>query len=499
MNLKVDGTAVDASPSFGGRTQPVFWRLGESRRHTFEAIYVGIALALDLAVAAIASFAWISLRFPQRDGSVQGIPYSIVAALLVPIWGLLLAGAGAYESKFLTIGSEEFRRVLDAGIRLLAATAFLSFVMRAQVARSFVIITIPVLVVITLFGRYALRKYVHMLRARGRCLRRVLVIGPAEEAIELIHHLRRAVYAGLDVVGACVPEEFETLKVDGQTIPVFGEPALAFNAISRNAVDTLVWAGSRGSHLGHLRRLTCALEGSGVDVLVAPAVIDIAGPRIVVRPVEGLPLLHVEEPQLRGPRRAMKNAVEWLIAAALIFALLPIWLIVGVAIRLTSSGPALFRQERIGKNGRKFTMFKFRTMRNGAEGELPSLLDRNECNGPLFKLREDPRRTLIGRALRRFSIDELPQLWNVLNGTMSLIGPRPPLPREVDRYSEDMHRRFLVKPGITGLWQVRGRAAIPWEESVRLDLYYVENWSLAMDILILWKTIFAVLNRRGAY
>ncbi|MGI8686592.1 MAG: exopolysaccharide biosynthesis polyprenyl glycosylphosphotransferase, partial [Acidimicrobiales bacterium] len=241
------------------------------------------------------------------------------------------------------------------------------------------------------------------------------------------------------------------------------------------------------------------LEGTGVDLLVVPSLVDVAGPRISVRPVAGLPLLHVEEPELGGGARLVKHLVERVAAAVLLVLLLPLLVAVGLAVRCTSRGPALFAQQRVGKHGRRFTLYKFRTMRRSAEAELVDLADANEHDGPLFKIRDDPRRTRLGRALRRVSIDEVPQLWNVVVGQMSIVGPRPPLPCEVEGYSDEARRRLLVKPGLTGLWQVSGRADLPWAEAVRLDLYYVENWSPALDLVILAKTLTAVVRGRGAY
>jgi len=242
------------------------------------------------------------------------------------------------------------------------------------------------------------------------------------------------------------------------------------------------------------------LEGSDVDVLVSSALTDVTGPRISIRPVAGLPLLHIEEPELSGTRRVMKGVFDRVVAGLIILFALPVLVGLGIAVRLTSRGPALFRQTRVGRDGSHFTMFKFRSMYVDAEERKKELESRNErAEGLLFKMRDDPRVTRVGKFLRKWSLDELPQLINVLNGSMSLVGPRPPLPSEVARYEDDVHRRLMVKPGLTGLWQISGRSDLEWDESVRLDLRYVENWSLAMDFVILWRTVFAVLRREGAY
>ena len=285
-----------------------------------------------------------------------------------------------------------------------------------------------------------------------------------------------------------------------EDVPVLGDLTSIADAV-RTAQATTVAIAARGEVSAQaLRRLSWELEGSGVDMLVAPALTDVAGPRIHIRPVAGLPLLHVEEPELSGGRRLLKGAFDRAVACTTLLLILPMMVGLGLAVRLNTAGPVLFRQARCGRGGRPFTMYKYRSMRVGAEAQLQTLLSDNEhAEGLLFKIRRDPRVTAVGRWLRRYSLDELPQLLNVAKGDMSLVGPRPPLPSEVARYDGEVHRRLLVKPGLTGLWQVSGRSDLTWEESVRLDLEYVENWSLAMDFMILWKTAFAVMRADGAY
>jgi exopolysaccharide biosynthesis polyprenyl glycosylphosphotransferase len=267
----------------------------------------------------------------------------------------------------------------------------------------------------------------------------------------------------------------------------------------RHDVDTVAVTSSSETAADYLRRLSWELEGTGLELLVAPGLVEIAGPRLHIRPFEGLPLLAVEQPRFRGGRRLVKGAVDRAAAALALLLLAPVLVGIALAVRLTSAGPVLYRQERIGLNGRSFTMLKFRSMVVDADARLAALREQNISDGLLFKMREDPRVTPVGRWLRRLSLDELPQLLNVLNGSMSLVGPRPPLPVEVARYDSSVSRRLLVKPGLTGLWQISGRSDLPWEEAVRLDLRYVENWSLALDALILWKTGRAVLSSSGAY
>ena len=249
-----------------------------------------------------------------------------------------------------------------------------------------------------------------------------------------------------------------------------------------------------------LRRLSWELEGSGISLVVAPSLTDVAGPRIHIRPVSGLPLLHIEEPDFSGGRRLLKSVADRGIALVSLVLLAPLFALLALLVRLDSEGDVMFRQTRVGVDGRDFTIFKFRSMYRDAEQKLSALMEANEhTDGPLFKMKQDPRITRMGRWLRRFSLDELPQLVNVAKGDMSLVGPRPPLPSEVSQYGLDVRRRLLVKPGLTGLWQISGRLHLSWDESVRLDLHYVESWSLALDAMILWKTVAAVVRRHGAY
>jgi exopolysaccharide biosynthesis polyprenyl glycosylphosphotransferase len=271
------------------------------------------------------------------------------------------------------------------------------------------------------------------------------------------------------------------------------------DVVRRYEVDTVAVLPSPELDGAALRRLGWDLERTRADLLLAPAVTEIAGPRVRIRPVCGLSLRQMERPELRGVRRLAKGAFDRVGAALGILLILPVLVAVAVSVKVTSRGPIFFCQERVGRDGRIFPMVKFRSMEVDAELRLEALAAENEGNGVLFKIRHDPRVTRVGRFLRRYSIDELPQLFNVLRGHMSLVGPRPPLPAEVGHFGADMHRRFVVKPGLTGLWQVSGRSNLSYDESVRIDIHYVEHWSLLLDLMILWRTVGAVLRGDGAY
>jgi exopolysaccharide biosynthesis polyprenyl glycosylphosphotransferase len=327
-----------------------------------------------------------------------------------------------------------------------------------------------------------------------------LVVGDPAHVIELSHQLRREWYAGYTVVGACIPDALIApvpQQLDG--VPVVGSFRRILDAAEAVSADTVAVTGSDELTGRRLRRLGWQMEGSGIALVLAPALTDVAGPRIHTRPVAGLPLIHVESPEFRGVRKALKGFVDRALALVALLLLSPVLLTIAIAIKLDSKGPVIFRQTRVGRGGDEFNVYKFRSMVVDADRMVDALAQYNETDGLLFKMRRDPRVTTVGALLRKWSLDELPQLWNVLAGDMSLVGPRPPLPTEVAWYDLDVARRLLVKPGMTGLWQVSGRSDLSFEDGIRLDLYYVENWSLASDLAILWKTVGAVVKRRGAY
>jgi len=448
---------------------------------------------LDFLAAAVAGALALLVRFGTDGESV----YLVVTLLAPVVWVLSCASVRAYELRFLGTGSEEFERIFNAGVRLLAATAVVSLALRLEPARLYVLIALPSTVVLTLLLRHLARQRLHRRRAAGESLHKVVVVGRERSCAELIRQLSRESQAGFSVVGACI-DRTQGSEVEG--VPVVGTSTSIVAALRQTGADTVAVGAWSDLSQADLRRLSWQLEGSGVDLVVAPSLTDVAGPRIHIRPVSGLPLLHVEEPEFSGIRRLLKNTVDRSVALLALLLAAPMLLTLAIVVRLTSRGPAFFKQERVGTEGERFTMYKLRSMYVDAEQRLAELQDRNErAEGLLFKIRDDPRVTPLGRWLRRFSLDELPQLINVVKGDMSLVGPRPPLQSEVKQYQTDVRRRLLVKPGLTGLWQISGRSDLSWDESVRLDLHYVENWSLALDAHILWRTAFVVLGRRGAY
>jgi len=298
-------------------------------------------------------------------------------------------------------------------------------------------------------------------------------------------------------VGACVVQPGELDELAG--VPVYGGLDDITAAVKAFGADTVAVTACPEMNGIRLRGLAWELEKTGTDLCVSPALLDVAGPRTTIRPTAGLTLLHVDHPQLTGIRLVIKDLFDRCAAAAALVMLAPVMALLAVTIRLHDGGPALFSQVRIGRDGREFRIYKFRTMVVDAEKQQAELLTINDSDGVLFKLRKDPRVTAVGAYLRRWSMDELPQLFNVFLGDMSLVGPRPAVPDEVAKYADHVRRRLVVKPGLTGLWQVNGRSDLSWDESVRLDLRYAENWSFALDLQILWKTISALVKGAGAY
>ncbi|MCW2666361.1 MAG: exopolysaccharide biosynthesis polyprenyl glycosylphosphotransferase [Frankiales bacterium] len=490
LALPLTGPPLEIEPPVQRAVDTV---IEERRTPAWQRRLVHRLVVMDFLAGVLAAVVAVTLRFGQDIGQ-----FYLLASVALPfVWVGACTSTRAYEPRFLGTGSEEFRRVFDAGVRLLALVALTSYAFKLDLARLYVLLALPLSVGLTLLLRYAARQWLHRMRASGRCLHKVIVVGRERSCAELVRQLRRESHAGFSVVGACVD------RAQGETVegvPVVGSSTTIVEALRRTGADTVAVGAWSDLTQADLRRLSWQLEGSGVDLVVAPSLTDIAGPRIHIRPVAGLPLLHIEEPEFGGGRRLLKGTVDRALALAAVLVLLPLLLSVSIAVRLNSGGPALFRQTRVGADGKTFTMFKFRSMYVDAEARLAELQDRNEAaDGLLFKMKDDPRITPVGGWLRAFSLDELPQLLNIVRGDMSLVGPRPPLPREVEQYGDDVRRRLLVKPGLTGLWQISGRSDLSWDESVRLDLHYVENWSLALDAMILWKTVFAVVQRKGAY
>jgi exopolysaccharide biosynthesis polyprenyl glycosylphosphotransferase len=462
----------------------------------------------DLLVVVCAVFgtqiAWVRVLsamegapVPASGAQPNATAYSLA---IVAAWMFLLWAFGSRDPRSVGTGLAEYGRVLSASLSTFGGLAIFVYLFDLQLARGYFLIALPAGLTALVLVRGAWRRWLCAQRRDGRFSSGVILVGTAVSVSHIARELARTPAAGYRVMGACVPWEQASSDDLGEEIRLVGEFDDLVPALEATGADTVVITSSDELTPQRVRELSWQLEPGRQHLIVAPSLIDIGGPRIHTRPVAGLPLIHVETPRYVGGRLLGKRLLDTIAAALLIALLSPLLLAVAVAVKLTSPGPVFFFQPRIGKNGRCFAMLKFRSMVPDAEERLAALrAEADAGNGVLFKLRDDPRVTPIGRVLRRYSIDELPQLFNVLRGHMSLVGPRPPLHSEVQEYERHVRRRFLVKPGITGPWQVGGRSNLSWEESVRLDLYYVENWTLTGDLIILFRTARAVLARDGAY
>jgi len=471
------------------------------RLSTWHRPYAAILLVLDYAAVALANFTTTSLYEKSPSGFQHDLTlFNLTAYLYLPLaWLIVLWGNGAYDRRYLGIGTDEFKRVTRTAVTLTATISLLAFITKAAEDLSRLTLALAMaggLIYVTTF-RYAARRALGLARRHGRACHRVLLVGALAEAMEVYTAVTRNQNAGMIPVAIHLSDGYPTARHGDTPVPVHAGRDI-ISLVRELGADTVAVCGAASNEPGELRRLAWQLEGTGIDLVVAPQLTDIAGPRVHVRPVEGLPLLYVEEPTLSGVSWLFKNLMDRVVAVAGLVILAPVMAVIALGIWLSDRGPVFFRQSRVGREGETFRVWKFRTMYVDAEDRLAALVPQNESDGLLFKIRNDPRVTPFGRFLRASSLDELPQLINVLVGEMSLVGPRP-LPAEDGDFLGDVRRRLLVRPGITGLWQVSGRSDLSWDDAVRLDLYYVDNWSLTFDLTILWKTVGVVLRTKGAY
>nr|WP_276511226.1 sugar transferase [Kineosphaera limosa] len=435
----------------------------------------------------------------------QTLPALAFYALGVPtvglVWLLALWMADAYGRRRLAQGNYQFRALARAALGILATVAIVAYVTNLGLSRVYVFTVMSILVIGSLAARLVLQRWLLRMRCQGRLMQRTVVVGRADSVSALIHSLNSEPAQGLLPVAVCATDlsgaPLSVGKIGG--VPVLGPPTLAVDAVDLADAEVVAVASHPDLAGPALRRLTWALEDRGVELIVAPGLLDVAGPRLSIRPSQNLSLLHVERPAATPVHVISKSIMDTCVAAIIVALLSPVLVAIAVAVKLGDGGPVFFRQQRVGVRGRPFAMLKFRTMVVDAESRLATLAASSDGNALMFKMKDDPRVTGIGKYLRRYSLDELPQMFNVLRGEMSLVGPRPPLAREVDQYEPDAHRRLRVKPGMTGLWQVSGRSDLSWEESLRLDLHYVDNWSPAGDLHILLRTVKAVVAGSGAY
>lgn len=435
---------------------------------------------------------WSEAQLPYRW------PWILASLGVITVWFVALTVADTRDPRVIGAGPSEYKRVVNATVTTFASLAFFGYVFQRFSPRSYVLLAISLGTVLLLLSRWSWRQWLYVNRQNGLMTTKAVAVGSQFALTELVRNLHSANHVGYRIVGICPTSPLPTGTLAG--IPVLGDVSDVVASTIDAGATVIIVAASDAAHPDMVRRLGWELEGHDVDLILAPALANIAGPRVHIRPVAGLPLLHVERPAYQGAQRWSKILFDRLGSFGLIVVGSLIMIPAAIGVKISSKGPVIYRQERAGRDGEVFEMFKFRTMVDGADGLIGQLdLTPDAGNDFMFKIKDDPRITRVGRFLRRYSIDELPQLFNVLRGDMSLVGPRPPLLREVSGYHIDARRRLLVRPGVTGLWQISGRSDLDWEETIRLDLYYVENWSMMGDLVILWRTARAVLSSRGAY
>lgn len=432
-----------------------------------------------------------------------GTPITVIlrgAILLVATLYMMLAALNTRSAAIFGSGATEYRRVAHASGLAFGIVAIVGILLEWDGLRPLLVIALPTGMLGLLVARWSWRRWLQRRRLGGAYVSRTLVVGDTEDVEYVISSLQTSGENGYHVVGTTVLDRNANELAVGETrYPVVGNVTTVAAAAAQIGADTIIVASRPDGDTDFVKHLSWQLEGAAAELVLSSRLTDVAGPRISLRQVDGLPLIQVKIPTYEGGVHLLKRALDIAVAA---LALIPIGILtplLALVIKLDSPGPVFFFQERVGRDGRTFRMVKFRSMKTNAEQQLAELKEQNQGAGLLFKMKDDPRVTRIGKLLRKLSLDELPQFWNVLTGDMSVVGPRPPLPSEVTAYDGTVFRRLYIKPGITGLWQVSGRSDLSWDESVRLDLRYVENWSVMNDLQIMWRTGRVMVRTKGAY
>ena len=466
----------DKAQELVGRARVVL----RERRH---ARYVVVAdlIAIAAAIGLVTSLGW------GYEGPVSDPPRNFMIVSLAVLWPIMLWQLQTRTSTILNGGIEEYRRVLMASAWTVALTMSAAFISGTQYGRRFLIYTALIGTAFLLIDRALMRNVLHRRLQQGDALHRVFVVAAEAQYPQLEKQFARS--GGL-------MEQVGRWDLTDAPDP---DPSVVVKAAVEAEADTIVYAPAQHEDPSWPRKLGWAMEDDDLSLMVSPQIANIAGPRLSIEPVNGMALVRVEMPTFSGPAKVVKRALDIVGSTALLIILAVPMGIMALAIKLTSKGPVFFRQTRVGVGGSTFTCYKFRTMVADADDMRDELREEHGDDGATFKMERDPRVTPVGSFLRRFSLDELPQLFNVWLGQMSVVGPRPHPLDDVERYDDVATRRLLAQPGMTGLWQVSGRSDLDWEQSVMLDLYYVENWSLPLDAIILMRTLKAVVTGRGAY
>jgi exopolysaccharide biosynthesis polyprenyl glycosylphosphotransferase len=491
---------VGGSPD-GPERRPAARKLSGREWSRFLARFLRLTDSLVVVVSVLLGYV---IRFDgghsfaeSRDNALG----ALLAAGLAVLWIGALHFYRTRDPKVLGVGSSEYKRVAVSTTRVFGLLAVFLVVFRLEPAWAFYVASFPLGLLALVGNRWFARRWYNRKQAEGQFLVKAIVIGEPNDVRYVLGRIAKKTGAVYEILGVSLPgaRRGMTLDVDGRRIPVLSSTDDVVRTVGKYGAEAVIVAGPVPGGNQYIRELGWRLEEHRAELVLASTLTNVAGPRIHWRPVEGLPLMHVDVPQYSGGKHVLKRLLDIAGAAVALVLLSPLFLALAVIVKRNGPGPVFFKQERVGKAGRPFRMIKFRSMVTDAEASLAALMARNEGSGVLFKMQNDPRVTSCGRWMRRYSLDELPQFWNVLTGEMSLVGPRPPLQREVEAYERHTHRRLLIKPGITGLWQVNGRSDLPWDEAVRLDLYYVENWSIMGDVIIMWRTFKAMCMPSGAY
>ena len=453
----------------------------------------------DTVIVTCAALGVLLWELATPSGGVIGPRDWAVCGFVVLIWVTGLTTFHTRDHRIVGAGASEYRRVATACTMSFGLLAMLFLVAEIDFPRSYFLLGLPLGIIGLLSNRWLWRQWLMRQRKFGHFLSRVIVVGCRDDVAYVVATIKKKMGTAYTVVGVVLDGGPVTAANGDEDFPVYAGLDHVADAASVLSADAVIVAGQPSTGSDFVRDLAWKLEGTAAELILASRLANVAGPRIHFRPVEGLPLIHVEIPQFDGGKHVLKRALDITVSATALIMLAPLMAVIALLVKGDSVGPAFFRQERVGRNGRIFRMVKFRSMVATAQDDLAGLLDRNDGAGVLFKIKDDPRVTRVGRVLRKYSLDELPQLWNIFIGDMSLVGPRPPLASEVLEYEDHVRRRLYIKPGLTGMWQVNGRSDLNWEESVRLDLYYVENWSLVGDLVIMWRTLKVLTHPVGAY
>lgn len=458
-----------------------------------------IVVVVAVAVGYIERLVFEPKLFTESGSLLR---FGLGSMLVIALWAISLDVFRSRDLRVVGIGQDEYRRIVAACFTFFGILAIVFVVCGIMSAQWFFIAAAPLGTIGLLVSRWYWRKWLTYQRAFGHFLSRVVVVGKRKDVIKVIRQINRNSGATYSVVGAVIAKTDTDSDSDDEVlrdIHVHRGLDQVADFASTIECDGIVVAGQPTRRGDYIQDLAWELEGKSLELILATSLANVAGPRIHFRPVDGLPLLHVEIPQFDGGKHVAKRVMDIVLAGIALAVLFPVLVVIGILVHLESDGPALFTQQRVGRNGQPFQIYKFRSMTADAPERLAELRDANEGSGVLFKLKNDPRVTKLGRVLRKYSLDELPQIWNVLIGDMSLVGPRPPLPVEVEEYEDRVRRRLYIRPGLTGMWQINGRSTLSWEDSVRLDLYYVENWSVVGDLMIMWRTVRVLIAPVGAY